>query len=355
MLALVAAVAGAAAAGYFLGRAGNRDSEPSDKAGPENDATVRIRTTPVAWRDMEQVVSAYGTVVPAPESVQTVSASFACRIRRVLVIPGQTVEAGQAIAEIEPSSEAALQVAEARSNRDSAQNDLQQVRRRAEMKLATKQELLQAEQALSLAVLRLDNLQKHGANVRRPTAPNAGVITKISVQEGDVVPPFSALAELVPAERIEARLGADPEDIDDIKPDQPVHVFPVFKESKKAIEGRVILVSNAVNPASRLVDVFVSLPHPEPVPLNTYVVGKIVVASRKALAIPRAAVLPEGEGYVAYTVDKGRAVRRAVRLGLENDDWVELADGGLKPGDPVVSSGNYELADGMAVTEETGK
>src|SRR5258708_39898963 len=71
-----------------------------------------------------------------------------------------------------------------------------------------------------------------------------------------------------------------------------------------------------------------------------------------ALIVPRNAVLPDGDAQVLYTVKDTKAVRHEVKLGITSADRVEVLAEGLKQGDAVVVSGNYELADGMAVQIE---
>jgi len=60
-------------------------------------------------------------------------------------------------------------------------------------------------------------------------------------------------------------------------------------------------------------------------------------------------VLPDGEAQVLFTVKNGKAVRHEVTLGIASGDSVEVTGAGLHAGDMVVTLGNYELTDGMAV------
>ena len=355
MLSAIALAGSALVAGFLLGRSGQAAGEGDGDGAAADDAVAPVTTAPATRRELEDLVSAYGAVVPAPDAVQSVAAPFECRVRRILARAGQRVEAGQAILEIAPSPGTALELAEGRSNRESAKADLQQVQQRADLKLATRQELMQAEQTLDIAELRFDSLRRSGAGVRRITAVRAGTLREVSVREGDLVPPFGPLAELVPEDSIEVRLGVDPGDLDRVAAGQPVHLVPVLGAHPAAIEGRVRLVSEEINPASRLVDVYVSIPGDAGLPLDTYAVGDVVVASRAALAVPRQAVLPEGERDFVFTVEGGRAKRRDVAVGLFDADWVEVSGGGLSEGQRVVVSGNYELEDGMAVAEGRSK
>jgi len=89
--------------------------------------------------------------------------------------------------------------------------------------------------------------------------------------------------------------------------------------------------------------------------LGGYVRGRIVIASKNTLVVPRSSVLPEDGHYVLFTVKNGRAQKFIVKAGLENHRRVEVMDKNLKPGDLVVIQGNYELKDGMSVQAEALK
>jgi biotin carboxyl carrier protein len=63
-----------------------------------------VRTAPVKRETIHEVTMAYGTVVPEPGAVRSVSVAFAIRVRQVLVSEGQKVSRGSDLLEIEPSA-----------------------------------------------------------------------------------------------------------------------------------------------------------------------------------------------------------------------------------------------------------
>jgi membrane fusion protein (multidrug efflux system) len=65
--------------------------------------------------------------------------------------------------------------------------------------------------------------------------------------------------------------------------------------------------------------------------------------------VPRSAVLPADNKFVLFTVKNGKAVRHEVKVGLTSGDLVEVIADDLTVGDAVVTLGNYELDDGMAI------
>jgi RND family efflux transporter MFP subunit len=73
---------------------------------------------------------------------------------------------------------------------------------------------------------------------------------------------------------------------------------------------------------------------------------------RDALMVPKAAVLADGEKSVVFAVREGKAIRVALDPGLEERAFVEcrnLGDGGLNPGDVVITSGHENLKDQTVV------
>jgi multidrug efflux pump subunit AcrA (membrane-fusion protein) len=65
-----------------------------------------------------------------------------------------------------------------------------------------------------------------------------------------------------------------------------------------------------------------------------------------------AAVLPDEEKRIVYTIKDKKAVKHEVKTGMEDDEQVEVLGDALKAGEVIIVEGNYELEDGMAVTVE---
>jgi len=172
----------------------------------------------------------------------------------------------------------------------------------------------------------------------------------VDVQEGQIVPAGGPLVEIATGSRIVARLGVEPSDINGISPGAKVALTEVAGQSPQVVEGKVDLITKRVNPDTRLVDVFVSLPKDAGLILEGYVRGELVTASSEGLIVPREAVLSKDDGYGLFTIKDGRAVEHTVSVGLQNDREALVKGEGLKPGDSVVVVGNYELEDGMAVS-----
>ncbi len=300
---------------------------------------------------IERTVTAFGTVVASPEDVETISVPFECRVRRVLAVVGQEVDSHTRLIDIEPSPDALLALSDAQNAQQAAQRDLAQVQERLSLKLATKSELSAVQEALALAQSKLQSLQGRHIETQQLSAGVSGLVNKVDVQEGQIVPSGGPLVEVVPLHRIRVKLGVEPSQAGDIKSGQAVHVTSVEAGAPK-VEATVGMVTQQVNPSSRLVDVFVTLPSNAPLKLETFVRAAVVVGTRQGLLVPRSAVLPVDDHYALFTVQEGKAVRHEVQVGLQTAGDVEIVSGDVTGGQPVVVEGAAELENDMPVEVE---
>jgi membrane fusion protein (multidrug efflux system) len=325
-----------------------------------NEPTAHIETVPIRKATITETITVYGATIPAPGALQTISVAFESRVLSVMVTDGQEVAEGEALLEIEPSPDTYLQLEQARNSLESTEESLQHLQRLFDLKLATNDQLTKAKESFRQAQLNLKSMKERGINGPRKLKTNvAGLIKKVNVQEGSIVPVGSTLVEIVAQNRLEVLLGVEPEDLEKLKLDQGVSLSRVNVPESSKVRGKIRKISSSVNPNTRLVDVFVTLPETLPsytqFLLGEFIVGKISVASSTGLIVPRAAVVPEGDHYQMFTVKNDRAVKHSVQIGLENGKEVEVIGPDIKPGEPVVILGNYELKNDMAVNVEASK
>ncbi|MDA8168630.1 MAG: efflux RND transporter periplasmic adaptor subunit [Nitrospiraceae bacterium] len=340
-----------AAGGYLV----FRDGTPKAKKGPATDAgpVASVRVAPLKMASLSAVITAYGDVIPAPGAVQVVSMPYETRVSRVMVSSGQKISKGDALLEIEPSPDTLLKLEQAKNSYEISKQNLDHVKQLFSLKLATNAQILKAQEVFRRASLQLESLRNRGVDGKRVVRASAsGLISSVQIQEGAIVPAGNPLAGIIAQNRLEVRLGVEPGDTRRLASGRPVSLSYVNEPGKEKVEGGIRKVSRAINPATRLVDVFVTLPKSAGFLLGEYIMGRIETASSYGMTAPRSAVLPEGGGHVLYTVVNGRAVKHIVQTGLESGNQVQVSGGGLKPGDEAVVLGNYELEDGMAVKAE---
>jgi RND family efflux transporter MFP subunit len=268
---------------------------------------------------------------------------------------GQEVSSGDILLRVSPSPETRLKFNQAGETYRVAKQALVNMERKFQLKLATNDQLLQAQQASEQADLAMSSMKNQGADgPRELKAGTKGLVSKVAVDQGAIVAAGDPLLQMVPQRQLEMRLGAEPEDIGKIRPDMEVSLSQPLSPASSVTAGKVRKISRSVNPQTRLVDVFVSIASPERFLLGQWVSGGIIVSAVSGLIVPRAAVLPEGKNFALFVVKGGRAFKKSVRVLAQSRTEMALAGGGeVAPGDQVVVLGNYELADNMAVTVES--
>ncbi len=310
-----------------------------------------VKTVPVRRQSISASVVAYGTVVARASSIRNVAVPFNAQVLRILVAGGQHVRKGEPLLQLESTSSELLRLAQAQSSALSAEEQLSEVKQKFALHLATRQSLLAARQALKLAQLNLTNLKTLGiGGPRLIKAPAGGVVSKILSGPGQIVLPGAPLLQLVSSRNIEVQLGLEPEDSIKVRRGQTVTLLPVGEQSTQRIVGKISLITQRVNPLTRLVDVFVTPQMHSGLLLGQYVEGKLIIAKATGLVVPRAAVLPAGNVQELFTVRNGRAILHRVRIGLANTRYVQVLGSSVVEGEPAVIVGNAELTNGMAVT-----
>ncbi len=323
---------------------------PSPQGGP----VARVVVAPIVHGTIQETLTAYGVVVAAVGKTDVISVPFECRVQQVLVSEGQRVDAGTHLIDIEPSPSASLELENAKAQRDTAKAELQLAKERFKLKLNTRPDVVKAQQKYDNARRRVQNLEGRGIDSARSlSAKTAGVVTHVVARKGQIVAAGSTLIETVGENQIDVRLGIESEDVNTLHAGQAVRLVPVNARGGGSVAGTINLVTHRVNPSTRLVDVFVRPAPNNQLLLDQYIEVQIVVSSATGLLVPRAAILPEQDRYVLFTVGQGHAAKHDVILGLENAQQVQVLGSGLRPGQEVVVVGNSQLKDGMAVKLET--
>ncbi len=339
---------------YHGGRA--RKAKQGVPSGKESAPVAVVEAEPIRQADIAEHTTVYGDVVPAPGAIQVVSVPYESMINRIMVSERQKVSRGDPLLELKPSPSTRLELEQARNANGTAIQQLAKVKELFALKLATNSQMLNAQEAARQASARLESFKKRGVDGKRIISSNAtGLINKVSVQEGAIVPAGNPLIEIIAQNRLEVRLGVEPDVINRLVPGQAVKLGYVNVSGAGEITGKIRKISRAVNPKTRLVDVFVTLPRSAEYMLGEYIIGRMRTASSAGFVVPRSAVLPENGKHVLFTVKDGRAVRHVVKVIVENDRDVQVSGPGLKAGEQAVVVGDYELKDGMAVNTSGGR
>jgi RND family efflux transporter MFP subunit len=347
---VLALMAGTGAVGFFIGHRGAAPAKTEDSDADSINPIPSVQTVPIRQGRIGRLITGYGVVAARSGDMAVLSVAFESRVKKIFVVGGERLDAEAPVIELEPSPDTKLQMLQARSAVENATSDLEQTRRRFSDHLATNQDLLQSQQNMQLAQLKLDSLQSEGAS-GSAVLKGIGLVDKVDVQEGQVVAAGSALVEIAAGRELQVRLGVEPSDAADIHVGDSVSLQMIRAEAP-AVQGKVRMIAERINADSRLAEVLISIPADAALPLDSYVRGQLTIAGADGFIVPRSAVLPEDEGFSMFTVDQGKAVEHKVAIAAEDDQSAEITGEGLAAGDAVVSLGNLELEDGMSVKSD---
>lgn len=350
-IVLLAVAALAAAGGFYGARLTNPYTAASPSTEPaEETPAVPVATEDVRSGDLSDMASAFGVVILRPADAVAMSVPFEAVPKTVHVAVGETVAAGAALVDVEPSPDTKLQLRLAEEALGNAEKAVEQVRRRRDEKLATNADVTTAEQALQAARTQLDAQKARGIGTARTlVAEKAGVITAVAVQPGQIAAAGTPLVVVSPDDSIEIRIAVDPADIGGVSPGAAVSVQLPGETS--TLTATVRQQSRVLN-AQRLCDVFVRPNAPSALRPSTFVEARFARRVVSGLIVPRVATQMEEDAWCVYTVKEDKAVRHVVTLGPTDGKDIVVTGEGLAEGDAVVVERNGELSDGATVKTE---
>lgn len=311
--------------------------------------TALVETATVSERSVNESLSAFGSVTPAPYRAVTLAAPRDSRIASLAVNSGEVVKKGQVMLTLAPTPASRAAFVQAQSAATYTGTALAHTRNLYKEHLATRDQLAAAEQAATDAEANLENArQAGGAGQLALRAPADAVVMSIVVNSGEQVAANSSLLTLGLRGALTVRLGVSPDQVANIRTGMPVTLHDVYNPAIR-FKARVTNVSGMVDGSSGLADVFVRLSKPVTGLLpGSYVQGAITLSDTHAPAVPRSAVLNDGNQAYIFVVKDQVAHRVNVTRLADDGTWIALK-GDIKPGAEVVTLGNYELSDGMRI------
>jgi len=315
----------------------------------QSESTAQVSVVNAEPHALRRSLKALGSVAGDPDRLINETLPYDVVIDRVLVRVGQSLQKGTPLLHVKPAPAARLASVQAQTTLEVARASLARSERLLHDRLGTQADVDSARKNLAdaeAAYAPYADLRQQGI-VR---APADGALTQLNASAGQQIGAGTALLQITPRRQQLVLLGIEPEDRDQVKPGQPVELASVF-EPRATFTSAVQEVHAALNPGTRLLDVVVPIPAQAAARWlpGMHLRGLIILATETVLAIPRGAVLEDEQGSYVYRVEHGKARKVHVGIRYEAQGWMAV-ESGLRHGDAVVVSGNYELGDGMAVT-----
>ncbi len=240
-------------------------------------------------------------------------------------------------------------LAQARSQNEQAQKQLTDLQRMG------KDQLLRAAKGTKESAeghYRAATTQLSYSEVRSPID---GVVTDRPLYVGDLAIANQPILTVMDISSLVAKAHIPQSDAAELKVGDAAQIKPSSEAGAEAVEGRVTLVSPALDPGSTTVEVWVETRKPTSLlkpgmTVNIEVVAKSV---KDALAVPTAVIFenPDGKPYVLVAGADKKAHQKIVQLGVRNSEMTQVTEG-INAGQAIIVSGGYAVPDGTAIEIE---
>jgi HlyD family secretion protein len=211
----------------------------------------------------------------------------------------------------------------------------------------------------ALATARTAQAQQHLATLDAQLSyatirsPITGFVTDQFQYEGEFASAGGKLVTIADTSTVIVKAPFSDTAVAQVKTGDTVTVVPT-DTSAEEMHGQVTLLSRSTDPASRAVEVWVTLGNGDG-KLRANGAAQVTIAANSkndAVVVPASAVTLEtsnaNEGTVMVVDDQSVAHETKVTIGIRTPDKIEIVEG-LKGGETVVIEGNYALADGTKV------
>lgn len=295
---------------------------------------------------LPQTVTAYGTVEPALGGTQTLSEAQPGQITQLLIAPGEAVRAGQPLARFATAPAARASYLQASDALAAARKQRATTAQLLTQQLATQDQLVQADKAVTDASTALAALRADGAGsaTHLLTAPFAGIVTTVAVAQGDRTAAGAAILTVARTGAILVTAGVDPAERAALAVGQAATLRRL--SGGAPLGGRVLRIDSALNAKTRMIDVDLTFPGGALLPGEPMRVA-IATGQVAGWVVPHASVVATGGAHVFQVAGgKAKAVRVAIALATDEADVVT---GPLDPGRPLIVEGAYQVGDGDAV------
>jgi HlyD family secretion protein len=184
-------------------------------------------------------------------------------------------------------------------------------------------------------------------------SPINGVVTDRSLYPGEMAAAGTPLLTVMDTSSVIARAHIPQDQAALLKLGDKAAITVPGEEDP--IEGKVTVVSPALDPNSTTVEVWVQAKNPKGRlrPGTSVQISMLARAVPNSLVVPAAAVLtsPDGSNYVMVAGSDNKAHQKTVKIGIKQGDQVQIVEG-LAEGERVITSGAYGLPDNTKIRIE---
>lgn len=336
--------------------------ETTPTTGDSEQQAVAVSVVLAGNQDIETKTMIKGSI--AAQTEVAVMPKSAGVVEKVNVAVGDTVKKDQTLFTLETKElRAQLEQAQAsyRMNKaayDDAVRTYERMQTLYDEGAISLSQLEQAEVAVdrsstdsAAASVELLQLQLNNATIK---APIAGIVSAVTVTEGQIAGQQVAAVTIVDIDKVKLAADITEANINQVAVGQEVQVN-VSAASSEPFTGVIDTIAPAVDSRTMAYPVTILIDNPEhQLKAGMFAEANISTEKREqVLAVPVSALVT-GEEPAVYVVQDGVAHLAPIETGLTNEEWAEVLSG-LEPGAQVVVQGQHRLVEGTPVTVVTGE
>lgn len=281
---------------------------------------------------------------------QQITSKMPGTLKRVLIDVGQTVAAGQLVAELEGETYQ-KQLEEMRRSLAFAVDLYNRQKGLWDQKIGSEVQFLQAKNGKESLEGAISTMEENVKNLRI-YAPLSGVVDMVFGKPGSAISPGLPLANILNLSQLKIVGNVTEAYVAKVKKGDAVQVF--FPDLNREITTRISYISKIINPTTRTFSVECSLPAGADYRANQMAVLKIVDYQKAGAFVVPVSVIQQGEGgdfilLAEKTGDKTASVKKtAVKQGQNYNGHVEILSG-LAKGNLLITTGFQDVNNGESV------
>ncbi|NTU53163.1 MAG: efflux RND transporter periplasmic adaptor subunit [Chlorobiaceae bacterium] len=319
--------------------------------------TVDVEAKKITKSELVEAVYATGYV--EAENIASLSAELSGTVRSLSALEGERVRKGQTIIVFD-NDQPRLAVEELRAAVAEVQAELKDNRLRLERNqmlfrsgAVSRQQLDEAERNCTQSFESLRQRQAQLASREddlgklKVIAPFNGILTMLSVKDGDFVKPNTVIATVTDPSRYVVVVEVDELDVPRLRVGLPA-VIAFDSMPEKRFDAAVLRIVPQTDRVTKTSRVYLRLEAPaEAIQGGMTATANIVYNTRQgALLVSKSAVFEEERRNYVWMIDKGKLKKRQVRTGDSDLTFIEILEG-LAEGDVVVTAPLENFRDGM--------
>jgi cobalt-zinc-cadmium efflux system membrane fusion protein len=294
--------------------------------------TVGIETGSVENRNLNLVIKANGYTTVPPQNMANISTLIGGTVKDILVLEGTFVNKGKVLATIQNlevvemqedynSAIANIEYLQLEYNRQKTLSDEDVNPRKVLQEVKAKLAVERAKAKAAKNKLQALNMSTNGSSLVPIVSPISGYVGKISIAKGAFAETGITLFEVVDNSQMHLDLNVYEKDMGSIAVGQTID-FILTNQSNKSVKGKIFGINKSFSNESKTVAVHAKINPADAKGLisGMYVSANINITNATVPALPKDAIVRNGDKYFVYIQENKSNVQKKANLEEEHNE-----------------------------------